>query len=128
MSNTSRIPTLLATAGTTAIVLLALAGQAFAHAHLQSATPAVDGIVAAAPTELDLTFSEDLNLKFSGIKVTGPDKAAVTTGEGMLMNKNTTLMVPVTGSLKAGTYTVDWHALSADGHKTQGSYKFTVKP
>ncbi|MDQ0392703.1 copper homeostasis periplasmic binding protein CopC [Labrys monachus] len=111
-----------------AIALFALAGQAFAHAHLQSATPAVDGTVAAAPTELDLNFSEDLNLKFSGVKVTGPGKAAVATGEPMLMNKNATLMVPLSGTLGAGVYTVSWHALSADGHKTHGSYKFTVKP
>jgi len=120
--------TLLATAGAAVLAFVALDGQAFAHAHLKSATPAVDGTVATAPTELDLNFSEDLNLKFSGVKVTGPDKSAVATGNAMLMNNNTTLMVPLTGTLKAGAYKVDWHALSADGHKTHGSYKFTVKP
>ncbi len=116
------------TIGIATLAVFALAGQALAHAHLKSATPAVDGTVAAAPTELDLNFSEDLNLKFSGVKVTGPDKAAVKIGDGMLMNKNTTLMIPLSGTLGAGVYTVDWHALSADGHKTHGSYKFTVKP
>ena len=108
------------------LVTAALAGPAFAHAHLESATPA-DKATVAAPGELDLNFSEDLNLKFTGIKVTGPAKAVVKTGNGMLMNKNKTLMVPVSGKLAAGTYKVEWHALSADGHKTKGSYSFTVK-
>ena len=116
------------TTGLATIVVLALAGQALAHARLKGATPAVNSTVAMAPSELDLDFSEDLDLKFSGVKVSGPDKTAITTGDAMLMNKNTTLMVPLSGKLGAGTYTVDWHALSADGHKTHGSYKFTVKP
>ncbi len=111
-----------------ALACLAHTGPALAHAHLKSATPPAGGTVTAAPSELDLTFSEELNLKFSGVKVTGPDKAAVPTGEAMLMDGDTTLMVPLSGSLGAGTYKVDWHALSEDGHKTQGSYTFTVKP
>ena len=44
------------------------------------------------------------------------------------MDNNTTLMVPVSGTLAPGIYTVEWHALSGDGHKTHGSYKFTIKP
>ena len=109
--------------------LFAASAPAFAHAHLKSAMPAVGGTVATPPTELDLTFSEGLNLKFTGVKVSGPDKAAVTTGDATLgSGGDTTLVVPVTGTLAAGTYSVAWHALSTDGHKTTGTYKFTVKP
>ncbi len=109
------------------VALISLTGEAFAHAELKSAVPPVNGSVTASPAEIDLTFSEDLDLKFSGIKVTGPDKKAVKLGEGMLMDSNTILMVPVSGTLADGSYKVDWHALSGDGHKTHGSYKFTVK-
>ena len=93
-----------------------------------AATPAAGSTVTAAPTELDLTFTEDVNLKFTGVKITGPDKAAVPTGDAVLTDKDTTLMVPISGTLAAGVYTVAWHALSTDGHKTNGTYKFTVKP
>jgi methionine-rich copper-binding protein CopC len=110
------------------VISIAFAGQAMAHAHLKSAVPAADGTVKTAPSELDLTFSEALNLKFSGVKVTGPNKASIKIGEGMLMNSGTTLMVPVTDKLPAGKYTVEWHALSTDGHKTNGSYSFTIAP
>lgn len=109
--------------------LAAPSAPAFAHAHLKSATPALNGTVATAPSELDLKFSEGLNLKFTGVKVTGPDKAAVATGDAALgAGDDTTLVIPVSATLAAGAYKVDWHALSTDGHKTSGSYKFTVKP
>ena len=108
--------------------LVAVSAPAFAHAHLKSATPPVNG-TASSPSELDLVFSEGLNLKFTGLKVTGPDKKAVSTGNATLgAGGDTTLVVPISAPLSAGTYTVDWHALSTDGHKTNGHYKFTVTP
>ena len=81
----------------------------------------------AAPTALMLTFSEDVNIAFTGVTITGPDKAPVTQGKPSLNADQTVLTVPLDGTLAAGTYTVDWHALSNDGHKTQGTYTFTVK-
>jgi hypothetical protein len=121
MSRLSRIAALAAFAS------LGLAGQAFAHAHLKSTVPAADS-AAASPTELDLTFSEGLNLKFSGVKVTGSDKADVSVGDASLKaGDDTTLIIPVSGTLTPGIYTVEWHVLSSDGHKTNGTYTFTVK-
>jgi methionine-rich copper-binding protein CopC len=43
-------------------------------------------------------------------------------------NDQTSLILPITGSLAAGKYRVDWHAVAKDTHKTQGTYSFTVKP
>lgn len=111
-----------------AVVSLVLAGTAFAHAHLKSSVPADQASVKVAPTELDLTFSEELNLKFTGIKVIGPSKAEVKTGAAMLTDADKGLMVPLSQTLDAGKYTVEWHALSADGHKTDGTFGFTVAP
>lgn len=112
-----------------ALGLLGASGQALAHAHLKAAVPAVDGAVATAPRELDLTFSEGLELKFSGLKITGPDKKTVPTGAATLQaGGDTALVVPLAASLPPGTYEVAWHALSRDGHKTNGTYRFTVGP
>ncbi|PZM15257.1 copper homeostasis periplasmic binding protein CopC [Rhizobium tubonense] len=113
--------------GMAAVVVTGLSSQAFAHAHLKSSTPA-DKSTVTAPTELDLAFTEELNLKFTGVKVTGPKKGVVKTGDAMLMDGNVGLMVPLPEKLEPGAYTVEWHALSADGHKTTGAYSFTVKP
>lgn len=101
--------------------------QAFAHAHLEASTPAANSTV-TAPSELDLKFSEELNLKFTGVELAGPAASAVKLNEPVLMDGDKTLMVPISGLMPAGIYTVNWHALSEDGHKTQGSFKFTVKP
>lgn len=109
--------------------LVITAAPAFAHAHLKAALPPINGTVATAPSELDLTFSEGLNLKFTDVKVTGPDRKTVPTGDASLgPGGDATLSVPVPGPLAAGTYTVAWHALSTDGHKTSGAYTFTLKP
>lgn len=111
----------------TALASVAFAGQAFAHAHLKNSVPA-DKAAVASPSELDLTFTEELNLKFSGVSVTGPDKKDIKLGEGMLEDGDKVLMVPVSDKLAPGSYTVDWHVLSTDGHKTNGSFTFTVNP
>lgn len=117
----------LAAAAGALILVAAFAGQALAHAHLKAEAPAA-GTSVAAPGTLTLHFTEGLNLHFSGIAVTGPDHKAVALGKASLAPKDAaTLIVPVSGSLAPGSYTVAWHALSADGHKTQGSYHFTVK-
>jgi methionine-rich copper-binding protein CopC len=105
-----------------------LSGQAFAHARLKSETPAANSTV-ASPEQLTLKFSEGLEIKFTSVRVTGPDGKAAPTGNLSLdPNDNTSLIVPVNGSLPAGKYKVGWHAVSTDTHKTQGTYSFTVKP
>ena len=117
-------PIVLASALTVGLV-----GQAFAHAHLKAATPAMDATVATAPSELDLDFSEGVNPKFTGVTVTGPGGAVMPMGEAKLgPSGDKALVVPVSGTLSPGPYKVEWHALATDGHKTAGSYSFTVKP
>jgi methionine-rich copper-binding protein CopC len=112
------------------VVLSSLAASLFAsdasaHAKLVSATPAAGSVAMPAPTELKLKFSEGLELKFTGVKVAGAKKNAVATGPATLDPKdNTLLIVPFKAALPDGRYTVDWHALSTDGHKTKGSYSF----
>jgi methionine-rich copper-binding protein CopC len=107
---------------------LGISGQALAHAHLTGSVPSDKSTVTVAPTEIDLHFSEELNIRFSGAKLRGPGKAEIKAGEGTLADEGKTLTVPLPTKLEPGTYTVDWHVLSTDGHKTNGSYGFTVKP
>lgn len=113
-----------------ALGLLCQTGPGFAHAHLKAAVPVVDGTVPTGPVEIELTFSEGVDLRFTGLKITGPGKMAVPTGAAALGGGgDTTLVVPVSPPpLRPGAYTVSWHALSTDGHKTSGTYTFSVKP
>ncbi|WP_283192583.1 copper homeostasis periplasmic binding protein CopC [Rhizobium sp. AN80A] len=110
------------------IIMISAAGQASAHAHLTSSVPADKSIVQASPAAVALNFSEELNIRFSGATIAGTDGKRISTGDAKLSDDGKTLTVPLPESLDAGGYVVEWRVLSTDGHKTKGSYGFTVKP
>ena len=117
------------TAAVAALLSFSMAGSAFAHAHLKTEVPAHDTVVASAPSALRLEFSEALELAFSGVALSDASGNSIATGAAALApDSNMVLLVPLSGRLAAGVYTVAWHALSRDGHKTKGSYSFTVRP
>jgi len=114
----------------TSVVLVAglMSQQALAHAHLKTETPAADTTLKTAPTELSLGFSEGIEPNFSKVTLSGPDKKSVATGAlALAANDNTQAIVPLNTPLSAGKYTVSWHVVSVDGHKTEGQYSFTVQ-
>lgn len=102
---------------------------ALAHAELAMAVPAAEAAVTAPlPTELRLSFTEELELAFTRVSVTGADGQALALGTLTLDEADTrTLIVPLATPLPAGTVTVEWTAVAADGHKSKGSYILTVK-
>lgn len=114
---------LLATA-----MLAAGASAALAHAQLTTAAPAPGSTVIAAPNEVAITFDEEVEPKFSTIAVTDAHGARVDTGAAHLVGKDELHLAVALKTLAAGSYKVVWHALSTDGHKTQGTFGFTVKP
>lgn len=82
----------------------------------------------AAPQVLTLNFSEGIEPGFSGVVVTDAQQQAIKTGAVKRNEKDKAqLIVPLEQTLSAGTYQVDWHVVSVDGHKTKGSYHFSVK-
>ena len=110
------------------VALAALVQPAFAHAHLQSSTPAADATVAPFAT-IVLHFSERIEIAFTGLALATAAGAAVATGPAALNASDpSAITVPVTGPLPAGKYEISWHALAVDGHKTSGSFDFTVAP
>jgi copper resistance protein C len=101
--------------------------DAFAHAQLEKAMPAVGGTVSSA-SEIRLEFSEGVEPKFSKVSVTGPG-GAVPLGTAKTDTSNqAVLIVPISKPLPAGDYKVHWRAVSVDTHHTQGTFEFTVKP
>ena len=53
-----------------AIALFAMSVPAWAHAKLQSATPAANAVLDTTPKEVRIQFNEALEAAFSSIKVT----------------------------------------------------------
>jgi methionine-rich copper-binding protein CopC len=110
------------------VILLTLSSAVFAHAHLKTADPAPDAQAATAPHSLRLVFSEQIEPKFSKLTLQDGAGHAVATGPLALDPADAkAVIVPLKDTLKAGTYQVNWHAVSVDTHKSAGSYRFTVK-
>jgi copper resistance protein C len=103
-------------------LLVCAATAAQAHAQLDHAVPAVGSTVASSPGQVTLYFTESLEPKFSGGEVRNASGARVDHGASV-SGKVMRLSV---GSIPAGSYSVKWHALSVDTHKTQGSFSFQV--
>lgn len=106
---------------------LALATQASAHAHLTASDPAANAVV-ASPKQLTLHFSERLNTKFSGLTLTMANMGNMAVAAQVAVGKDgASLVATPTQTLAAGAYKVSWHAVTADTHRTEGSYSFTVR-
>ncbi|MEB0040772.1 MULTISPECIES: copper homeostasis periplasmic binding protein CopC [unclassified Pseudomonas] len=104
------------------------ATSVFAHAHLQSQTPAADSTV-SAPKELRLNFSEGVEEKFTKVVLTTDTGKAVSVKSiATAADDKKILIVTPAAPLVAGQYHVEWHAVSVDTHKSDGSYAFTVSP
>jgi methionine-rich copper-binding protein CopC len=101
-------------------------GAALAHAQLTQATPAVASEVKTAPTEVALNFSEKLENTYSTVIVRDAMGKRVDKGDAHVDKADRTLMkVPVEG-LMPGVYIVEWRALTADTHRTEGAFIFRV--
>lgn len=102
--------------------------QAFAHAHLKDQLPAEGAAVEQTPESITLNFSEGIEVNFTKVSIIGPEKNIVKTGKAVLDPSNDTkVIVPIEDKLTSGQYDVNWSVVSVDGHKTKGTYRFTVK-
>ena len=103
---------------------LTLATQAHAHAKLVGSTPAAD-TTATAPKQITLQFNEKVQPNFSGVELTmggAPVKLTTTVARDRM-----TLVGAPARPFAAGVYRVKWHAVTADTHRMQGAYSFTVR-
>jgi methionine-rich copper-binding protein CopC len=106
------------------LLLIALAPiAAQAHAFLDHASPLVGSTVPAAPHEVVLAFTQNLEPAFSTAQVTDSSGTRVDQGKAQVSGNTMTVGLK---SLGPGSYKVRWHALSVDTHTTEGAFTFTV--
>lgn len=110
------------------LLVLTAACPAFAHALLRGALPPVGGSVTAVPAEVVLSFSEAVEPRFSTIVVQDAAGARVDAGEPHLVNGDGKRLAVSLKATPPGAYTVIWHAISVDTHRTEGTFRFTVQP
>ncbi|RMX07734.1 copper resistance protein CopC [Corticibacter populi] len=114
-----------------AIALAALLGSAslWAHAHLESAQPPVDGSIAQAPERVQIHFTERLEPALAALSVKNAAGEAVDDGQPQVSSDDTRILsIGLRQPLPAGAYTVEWAITSVDTHRTKGQYRFTVTP
>ncbi|MCE7796272.1 copper homeostasis periplasmic binding protein CopC [Sphingobium sufflavum] len=117
-----------------ATLALSTSGTAFAHAKLLSSTPAANA-KASNVKNLSLTFSDTVVDKLSGVEIvmTGMpgmanhDPMKVSGFKTALNADGKTMTITLPRALPVGSYKLDWHAVTADSHRIEGSYAFSVK-
>ncbi|MBC2865827.1 copper resistance CopC/CopD family protein [Streptomyces mexicanus] len=106
-------------------LLLAGAGPASAHAALTGSDPQQGVVVATAPAQVSLTFSEKVALNDDSLRVLDPHGTRVDAGKPANVS-GTTYAVRLRGGLAQGTYTVTYQVVSADSHPVGGAYTFSI--
>ncbi|MFE0735661.1 copper resistance CopC/CopD family protein [Streptomyces sp. NPDC058855] len=108
--------------------LLAGAAPASAHAALTGSDPKDGAVVATAPKEVNLTFSEQVAMSADSIRVLDPAGRRVDTGEIIDLCSGAVVRygVALRAGLPDGTYTVAWQTVSADSHPIAGAFTFSV--
>lgn len=97
---------------------------AAAHAFPKSETPPA-GATVNSPPRVIIDFDAPVEQLFAKLQVldgAGNDIAAQPPAIDSEKNEMSAAMP----SLKPGDYTVKWSVVSNDGHRTEGSYTFTV--
>jgi copper transport protein len=105
----------------------AVGGRVLAHAQLVASSPGAGEVVAKAPQELRLVFSEPLEAELTSVDLHDEDGTLVLDRAGAPDPEDPFALVAALPALPDGTYTVTWRTLSAaDGHTVQGSFAFGV--
>ncbi len=115
-----------------AALVLVPASVAAAHDYVVGSDPAADSTVTTPPESVTVTFNDRvLDLSGDGstnlLTVTGPGTATRHFETGCATVADTKVSAPVALG-PAGSYTVTYQVVSADGHTVSSSYAFTYQP
>jgi len=121
-------------AATTAMQMLAIAAllsfagavAAYAHAHLDRATPAAGATETTAPSEVTLHFSDRLEPKFSTVVVRDAAGSQVDKRDARVDEADRGTLRVSLPPLGPGQYKVEWRVISVDSHASKGDYGFRI--
>ncbi|WP_328962606.1 copper resistance protein CopC [Streptomyces virginiae] len=125
---TAFLPRLALVLATLLATLFTAAAPATAHAALTASDPTDGAVVATAPAQVTLSFSEQVAMGDDSIRVLDPQGTRVDTGELRDMCSGNTVRygTALHTGLPNGTYTVAWQAVSADSHPISGAFTFSI--
>jgi methionine-rich copper-binding protein CopC len=97
----------------------------YSHSALESSVPRAGALLSSAPEHLRLKFSEALEpalIKVQLSRNSAPEPMTLMptlSADGKEIDANL-------GPLAPGTYLVNWNVVARDGHRTKGTFSFTV--
>ncbi len=101
---------------------------ASAHAMMDRSEPAAGSTVTHSPPRVTIWFTQEVEPAFSLIEVLDADGKQVDNRDVRVDPSDKRMLTVTSPDLAGGSYKVVWHVVSVDTHRTQGSFKFTVKP
>lgn len=97
---------------------------ATAHSLLLEASPAVDAVLPASPTEIALRFNNRVEKRLCTVRLVdahGESRRVDLRADGPADRLNA-----IAPGLGPGTWRLEWRVLSTDGHVVTGRYSFRV--
>ena len=103
--------------------------NALAHAHLLGSEPPANAVIAQAPQQIRLKFSEPVEKHFSRIDIQTDKEVIVLPANSLQWDAaGKSLQIEVPPHATATSYQVEWSILAKDGHPGKGRLNFKVKP
>ncbi len=100
---------------------------ALGHAELDTVTPANKSTVEGSPSEIVMTFVQDLDAAKSSIRVVNSSGAVVVQGGTVAPGKPREMTLQLTTPLPPGAYQIRWITFSSeDDERDSGTTTFTV--
>ncbi len=110
--------------------LLAQAAPAYAHADYESSTPAKNEVVATAPAQVEVFFTQEITRQQGAyfVRVFNEQEVQVSDGDGVLDDDNRAhITATFQPDLPPGRYIVEWLTTSfEDGDDDEGAFCFYI--
>lgn len=98
---------------------------ALAHSELRGSLPANQSVLTEPPKDIQLTFNE--RVRVTDLRLVDTAGRATRLSNRGGMEPTQSVHAPIQPALADGTYTVEWAAISADGHPVSGRLVFTLR-
>jgi methionine-rich copper-binding protein CopC len=106
------------------LITVVLVAPAAAHVVLVTSSPTAGANLQTAPTEVSVTFGDELDPDLSSFTVSGPGSTEVGSGEVDLTVADRNVMSGPVTITAPGVYTVTYKVAGVDGHQLEGSFSF----
>jgi methionine-rich copper-binding protein CopC/putative copper export protein/ABC-type branched-subunit amino acid transport system substrate-binding protein len=109
-----------------AAAMVALAGAASAHPYFLHSSPAPSAVVSAGLSQIDISYTESLDLAYCKVSLIAPDGTSIPTRQLSGSGGSELEVAPQNPLEKDGTYAVEWTAVGSDGHTVFGTFPLSI--